>query len=294
MEALQEFIEELGQHDVDLTSTLRKAKALTITLHSPELDEWINSELYGYSDLTKVPDYRRFSAVNYGHFTGPNEGTATDLLIPTDDLPPGVKEFAENPVMLDGIGALQAHGAEPDERSWPPDFVLSAQEATALKGGMFLTKAYQPIPASVYPDILEQVRNRLFDFLLGLQNNNRTLEESNESEAVGRLVNYHIYGDHNVIATGEQSTQQVTTNIVQNDIESLVTYLKNQGIGEDELQELRDVVLEEDIPADGSYGPKLREWREKMLEKAKSGAWNVAVDIAPKLLGNALKAFIGI
>ena len=67
-----------------------------------------------------------------------------------------VKEFANDLVMLDGVGALQAHGAEEDELLWPADLVMLAQEATALKGGLFLTKAYQPVPASVYPNILEQ------------------------------------------------------------------------------------------------------------------------------------------
>ena len=39
MDALQEFTYEPAQHDVDLTSTPRKAKALTNNLRSPELDE---------------------------------------------------------------------------------------------------------------------------------------------------------------------------------------------------------------------------------------------------------------
>ncbi len=293
MDALQEFINELTQHDVDLTSTLRKAKALTIALHSPELDEWMNSELYGYSDPQKVPEYRRFPSVNYGNFAGPNEGTATDLLIPIDDLPQEVKQFAENLVMLDGIGALQAHGAEPDERLWPPNLVMLAQEGTALKGGMFLVKAYQPIPASVYPDILEQVRNRLFDFLLDLQNNSQTSGENSGVEAVGRLVNYHIYGDHNVIATGEQVSQQV--NIVhKDDAASLLSYLREHGVEEDDLEEIRDAVASEPEAQSDNYGPRVRAWLGNMVTKAATGAWEAGVEAAPRMLMKALNDFYGI
>ena len=294
MDALQEFIDELTQHDVDLTSTLRKAKALTNNLHSPELDECLDRELYGYADPRKVPEYRRFPTANYGNFAGPNEGTAEGLLIPAEDLPREVKEFAEELIMLDGVGALQAHGAEDDERSWPPELVMAAQEATALKGGLFLIKAYQPIPASVYPDILEQVRNRLFDFLLDLQSNNPAPEGGNQPEAVGRLVNYHIYGSHNVIATGEQVNQQVSI-VHQDDASSLLEYLREQGVGEEDLQELRDAVSSEpEALPDGNYGAKVGAWLGNMLAKASTGAWEVGLEAASKILPEALNRYYGI
>ena len=293
MDELQEFIDELTQHDVDLTSTLRKAKALTHNLHSPELDEWVNSELYGYTDPSKVPEYRRFPTANYGNFAGPNEGTATDLLIPTDDLPEEVKQFANDLVMLDGVGALQAHGAEEDELLWPADLVMLAQEATALKGGLFLTKAYQPIPASVYPNILEQVRNRLFDLLLNLQNDAPTLEASKESEAVGKLVNYHIYGGQNVIATGEQVNQQVSI-VHQGDAASLLDYLRGQDVEEGDLQELGNAVASEPEAVDGNYGPQVGAWLGGMLTKAATGVWSAGVEAAPQILIKALNEFYGI
>ena len=294
MDAIQEFINELTQHDVDLTSTLRRAKALTNNLHSPELDEWLDWELYGYTDPQEVPEYRRLPTANYGNFAGPNEGTAEGLLIPTENLPQQVKEFAENLVMLDGVGALQAHGAEPDERVWPPDVVMAAQEATALKGGLFLIKAYQPIPASVYPDILEQVRNRLFDFLLDLQNNTGAPEEGNRFETVGRLVNYHIYGGDNVITTAEQVNQQVSI-VRKDDAASLLEYLRGQGVGEEDLQDLRDAVSSEpEALPDGNYGSRVGAWLGNMLTKASTGAWEVGLEAASKILTEALNGYYGL
>ena len=293
MDAIQDFINELTQHDVDLTSTLRRAKALTNNLHSPKLDEWLDWELYGYTDPQEVPEYRRLPTANYGNFAGPNEGTAEGLLISTENLPRQVKEFAENLVMLDGVGALQAHGVKEDERSWPPDLVMAAQEATALKGGLFLIKAYQPIPASVYPGILEQVRNRLFDFLLSLQNNNRASEEGNGSEAIGRLVNYHIYGGHNMVATGEQVNQQVSI-VRQDDATSLLDYLREQGVGEDDLRELGNAVTSEPECLDGNYGTKVGAWLGTMFTKASTGVWEVELEAASKMLPEVLNRFYGI
>ena len=146
------------------------------------------------------------------------------------------------------------------------DLVMLAQEATALKGGLFLTKAYQSVPASVYPNILEQVRNRLFDFLLNLQNNNPTLDASNESEAVGKLVNYHIYGGHNVTATGEQVNQQISI-VHQGDAVSLLDNPRGEGVEEEDLQELRNAVVSEPEAVDGNYGPQVGAWLGGMMAK---------------------------
>lgn len=205
-----------------------------------------------------------------------------------------MKELAEGPVMLDSVGALQAHGAEDDTREWPPDLVMLAQEATALKGGLFLIKAYQPIPGSVYPDILEQVRNRLFDFLLNLQSNNPASGGSNAPEAVGRLVSYHIYGGQNVIATGEQVNQQVSI-VRKDDAASLLDYLRDQGVGEDDLRNLNEAIASEpEAPPDGTFGQKVGAWLGGMMDKAATGAWEVGLEVAAKALPEALKRFYGI
>ena len=303
MDAIQEFIDELAQHDVDLTSALRKAKMLTNDLHSPELDAWMNSELYGYDDQTKVPEYRRFPAANYGDFmgpgnsAGPNDGTPTVLFIQTENLPDEVKRFAATLVVVDPVGALAllAQEQEAVEKSWPPELIISAQGATAVPGGLFLTRAYQYIEPSVYPGIVEQVRNRLFDFMLALQSRNNATEGSAMPEAVGSMVNLHIYGNNNVVATGEQVSQQVTTTIVKGDIASLLQQMREYGIGERDILELQDAVSSEpEALPDGNYGAKVGAWLGNMLAKASTGVWDVGLETASEVLPKALKAFYGI
>ena len=234
MDALQELINELIQPDVDLVGALMRARVHTVDLPSPELDEWIDSELGGYSAPEEVPEYRRFSVESYGDYAGaassagPSEGTVTDLHIRTDSLPERVKEFAESLAVLDRVAALQDHGAEGYRRPWPPEMVEEALEATARQGGLFLIKAYQYIPASEYSSILEQVRNRLFNSLLQIQSNSRTLEEGGEPEAAGGSVTVHVHGDGNVIAAGQQVSQQVG-DVARNDMASLLVYLRENG-----------------------------------------------------------------
>ena len=294
LDELQEFIAELAQHEVDLTSSLRKAKILTSGYHSPELDEWINSELDGYPESAIVPDYRSSPADNYGEFAGPASAggaASTTLRISTDDLPQDVKEFAEKLVMLDGVRALQSHEAEDNKKPWPLNFVIAAQEATAIQGGLFLTSAYQHIPAAVYTDIVEKVRNRLFSFLLDLQNRNSTPEESSES-AIGRLVNYHIYGGQNVVATAEQVSQQVKI-VQKNDAASLLAYLREHGVAEDDLRELSDAIAAEPEASGDNFGPKVGAWVGGMLGKASTGVWQAGIEVAANVLTNALKGYYG-
>lgn len=65
---------------------------------------------------------------------------------------------------------------------------------------------------------------------------------------MGKLVNYHIYGGHNVIATGEHVNQQVRI-VHQGDAASLLDYLREQGVEEEDLQELGNAAFFVSDPA---------------------------------------------
>lgn len=171
---------------------------------------------------------------------------------------------------------------------------MSAQEATSVQGGLFLTRAYQFIPASVYQEILEQVRNRLFDFMLDLQNGNNSSDESDAPETVGQLVNLHIYGNNNVVATGEQVSQQVIT-IQKGDVASLLGQLREYGVEEKDVLDLQDAVSSEpEILPDGNYGARVGTWLGNMLAKASTGAWKVGLETATEVLPKMLNAYYGI
>ena len=66
---------------------------------------------------------------------------ATNVPLPTYNLPPAVREFAENMLFFDGVGELEAMlRTEGDslERRWPPEAVLIARGSVQLSGGMVL------------------------------------------------------------------------------------------------------------------------------------------------------------
>ena len=126
---------------------------------------------------------------------------------------------------------------------------------------MVLVDARQPVPDYLVSGILDQVKNKLLDFVLGLQENNITSKDLNdrtvEPEVVRNLYNFYIYGDRNVVASGEHVEQSVRQ-VQKGDVDSLLDHLSGFNIDDDDLSELRKAVASEPTATVGIMGPKWR------------------------------------
>lgn len=296
MSLLDEIRSDLVNESATLSNTLRKAKILASSIGLPEFREWVDAELDGYNDREKVPSYRRrFRPTNFGTFAGYFGSGYQNVVLPTVNLPEQVRDFAENLVFFDGVGALEAQGSEGGQIKWPQEMVILARDSVQMSGGMILVDAHQPIPAYIISGILDQVKNKLLDFVLGLQENNITAEDlasrTVEPEVARNLFHVHIYGDHNIVASGEHVSQQVDA-VEKGDIESLLRHLRDLNIGEEDLDELRDAVSQEtDAPTRGQYGPEVGAWLGRMMSKAATSAWHVGLETASKVLPTALNSY---
>ena len=296
MTLLDEIRSDLVNESANLSSTLRKAKILARAIGLPEFVEWVDFELSGYPDRDSVPSYRRFRPTNLGTFAGPFQSGVNNMVLPTYNLPDTVKEFAENLFFFDGVGALEAQASDSHQWKWPQEMVMLARNSIQMSGGMVLVDAHQPIPAHVITGVLDQVKNRLLDFVLGLQESNVTSEDLDnrtvETQVVRNLFHINIYGDRNIVASGEQINQRVNT-VQEGNIDSLLSFLREFNIDDDDLGELEDAVSSEPIAPDGSYGPKVRAWLGGMISKAASSTWNVGLQTASKVLTDALNGYYG-
>ena len=297
---LDDIRSDLVNESANLPNTLRKAKILASEIKLPEFREWVDSELNGYSEVDMVPAYRRFRTINLGIFSGPFNSGVRNMVLPTYNLPPAVKEFAEYHVFLEGVGALGAQASQGVDLQvrWPQEMVMLAQDAVTMQDGlMLLVDAHQPIPVHVILGILDQVKTKLLDFVLGLQESNITLEGlangSVQTDVVRNIFNVNISGDHNIVASGEQVSQNVSS-VQPGDIESLLMRVQELDVEADDLHDLRIAVSEEPSAPDGRYGPKVKEWLGSMISKAASGWWRVGVEAGSKLLTDALNRFYGI
>lgn len=300
MSLLDEIRSDLVNELADLSNTLRKAKMLARAIRLPEFREWVDFELNGYPEVEKVPSYRRFRPTNLGTFAGPFNSGVKNMVLPIYNLPPEIKELAENFIFFEGVGALEALAAQaPDSHQWkwPQEMVLLAQQAIKLTGGMVLVDAHQPIPAHAISGVLDQVKNKLLDFVLDLQESNITSEDLNNRAVEPELArnifnNINIYGDRNIVAGGARVNQRVNT-VEKGDLTSLVSFLREYNIDHDDISALKDAISLEPTAHNGHYGPKVGAWLGGMISKAASSAWNVGVETASKVLVAALKGYYG-
>lgn len=296
MSLLDEIRSDLVNESASLSNTLRKAKILASAIGLREFREWIDSELSGYSDREDVPSYRRFKPTNLGTFSGPFQSGVKNMVLPTYNLPPEVKDFAENLFFFDGVGTLEAQASDDHQWKWSHEMVLLARESLQMSGGLVLVDAHQPIPAHTISGIIDQVKNKLLDFVLGLQESNVTSEDLDnrtvETETARNLFYITIYGDRNIVASGEYVNQQVNP-VQKGDIDSLLGCLRELQVDDDDLEELEGAVAVEPDAPGGGYGPKVRAWLGGMVSKAATGTWKVGVETASKVLTDALNGYYG-
>lgn len=299
MNLLDEIRTDLVNESASLSNTLRKAKILASAIGLPEFREWVEFELNGYNDRERVPDYRRTQPANLGTFVGPFGSMAKNMMLPTIDLPDYLKDFAENMTFFEGVGELEAlvTAQGPLYKKWPAEMVMLAHNAIYASEIMELAEVNQPIPKHVVSGILDQIKNRLLDFVLGLQESNVTSEVLDNRavrlEVARSQFNINIQGDRNIVASGEIVNQKVKT-VQKGDTDSLLNFLREHRIADDDIDEIKSAISAEPNAIDGRFGPRVRAWLGTMIEKAATGALNVSLNTAAQMLTQALNDYYGI
>ena len=267
----------LTSDSAQMANILRQARVLAHEYRSPELREWVGFELNGYTDESKVPSYRQFILPVLGNFHGPFRRRMSGVTISAIGLPEPAKGMAETLTIVDGVAALEdmlASGESEFNRTLMPEITSLLRETMQVTGGMVLFEAYQELPRYLITGILDNVKNRLLEFVLDLQARNVTPEGVNsgdvEPDVVRNAVSINIYGNNNTVAGGENIRLEVNP-IRAGDLSSLVEHLRAHDIGDEDLRELRDAVASEPQTSGGQFGPKVNSWIGQMTTKALSG-----------------------
>ena len=296
MSLLEEIRTDLTNQSADLSNTLRKAKVLASAIGLPEFRDWVDSELNGYKDSDKLPDYRVHPTQSLGSFAGSFGSGYNNVILPTHGLPDLARDFCGNVRFFDGVGALEAQKGNDGQIRWSQEMLSLAREHVKMSNGMVLVDAHMPVPAYVVMGVLDQIKTRLLDFVLALEENHVTEEDLNNRavapEMAQSIFNTYIYGNQNTVATGEQVTQHITT-VQQGNVDSLLDHLLGLDIGDDDLGELQAVIEDEPAASGGEYGPKAKAWLGGMVAKAATGTWKVGVEAGTKMLTNALNQYYG-
>jgi len=175
---------------------------------------------------------------------------------------------------------------------WPAEYVGFAREHIVIEG-MQLVEAHKPVPSFLFSGILDSVKTRLLDFVLHAPITDEQLRDGTFDRAQTRNVFLtNVYGSDNVVAVGETVSQGLSE-IAPGKQESLLSYLRGIGITEDDLGALGHAIAAETTAGRNRLGPKVSSWLGRMVVKATSGVWDVAVQTAPNLLVGALGKYYG-
>jgi AbiTii len=302
MKLLDETIALLSGEKPNLTDALMKTKLLLHKLGRKDLAGWVNQELTGYDASDRIPDYRilhatvKCNAASIGaQFTGHP--------LPTMHLDEKVRARFEELDIRDSISTIEELARTASGRlTMPIPMEANHLFEKALRGGVHVQMAWSEIGHGQVTQILTQVRSRLLDFLLELD---EKVEDDMSDEEVKRLgqrpdtasmFNNAIFGDNATIVVGNQNRQMIFNRIHDGDFDALATLLKQNNVPVAEIKKLQSAIdLDKGaVELEKQYfGPKVQGWMKHMLGNAVDTSWTIEVAIAANLLTDALKAYYG-
>jgi hypothetical protein len=299
MKLLDEIIDLLSDQKGSLTDALLKTKVVMHKIGHTELTEWVNDELNGYPLDKEVPPYRVIPSRLYGNLRDVGY-MYNNHAIPTGHLSQKMHDYFNVNKMRESVAVLEEYASKTDMHLTspvPPEYYKKLGEALAK--GIWIDRAWiQTEPTQVMSAIVE-VRSRLLDFALGLQDQLGDIDESevkNAAKSIDATKMFHnaVFGDNTTIVMGDGNRTTVRNSVKKGDFESLAAVLKHSGVTEEDIGYLQIAIQEDEGQVDTENeqtGPAVKRWLSNMMDKAINTAWNIELGVAAGLLTNALQAY---
>ncbi|EKN3347662.1 hypothetical protein O8E94_002984 [Yersinia ruckeri] len=276
-----------------VTALLRMAKAIATKLELQDVYEWIDKELHGYSD-TKMPEYRKV------------RGTLR-AVHPMRGL---MEAPVENRKLEDDLSTVYIKSSLGELESVPSgsslSFPLSTQLAHNLQASEpeFLRFSLVRIVGNnKLVNIAEQVRNRLLSWSLeleqqGILGENLQFSQQDKERAPMTTNNFHFNGNINnagvIGADNHDFAQRNTQQIVAGGFGALQQHLRELGISDVDINELKNALDNEPMPKEpGRFGPKVSAWLGKISGMAAQGLLQAGIDKAAPLAIAAISRYLG-
>jgi hypothetical protein len=161
--------------------------------------------------------------------------------------------------------------------------------------------AWGVLPQTGFLEIINHVRNNVLEFALNIEKLDPEAGEGKSGAAplsaaqVTNIFNTTIHGGSIGAVGNVDATNVIGSNVTKGDTASLRAALSAEGVDAEDLDELEDALrTEPKVQSDESFGPKVQAWIGKMIAKAASGAWNIALSAAGTLLAGAIRAYYGL
>ncbi len=302
MNLLNEIVEALSSQGGSLTDALLKTKVLLHKIGHQELVEWVNNELNGYPNDDNLPEYRILSVqvlVNASNMAY----QVTSHPIPLGHLTKEQRASLETAKMHESLAVLEKLVEQPGDHL----HAAIPMEANGLLGrglanGYVIQRAWCEIGQASVAQIFVQVKSRLLDFILGLQDqlgdgvSEQEMKQRADSFDASGLFNNAIFGNNTTIVVGAHNKQQVMNITDKGDFNSIADELRQHGIDEPDISALeRAIKADERAPetAERKFGPSVKTWLQGMLSKAIDSSWQIELGVASSLLASSLQKYYG-
>jgi hypothetical protein len=220
---LDDIITLLGDDGASLTEALLKTKVLLHQIGKKDLAQWVNNELSGYPEATKVPDYRIIPSQVLANFAN-MAYRYTNHPIPLDHLKPNERDSIEKTRMWQSLSVFEQMISSSKDgkitRQIPME--LCPYLRKGLDSSYHIDSAWCVMSVHDIKGICTQVRSRLLDFLLEVKDNvgevttESELREKSSSLDAQNLFNNAIFGPGATILIGHRSSitghQTITVN----------------------------------------------------------------------------------
>lgn len=304
MKLVDEIIQLLSDEGASLTAALLKTKVLLFKIGQKDLAEWVNKELNGYSDEDVVPEYRVLAAqvlvnaanVAYQFNSHP---------IPIGHLSESRRKSLEYSEMRQSLAVLEklVSGGKPNgSLSSPIPMEWNGLLGESLVPGTHIQKAWCEIGVASVSGIFIQVRSRLLDFLLELNDqlpgemDDNQIKQKAEKIDTQAMFRGAIFGNNTTIVVGSANSPIITNTSLVGNIEALIQELRKQGVNDEQLASLK-VAIEEDVgketEAKKEFGPAVKNWLDSLVVKSASVSGQLELAIVANVITTKLQAFYG-
>lgn len=296
MMLLDDIVDLLSNGSGSLSDALLKTKVLMHTLGEKELKEWVKHELEGYPPEVDVPTYRLLPARLMANLSN-SAYRHQNSVIPLNCFPKDLQKTITEHHIRDSVRVLEQHATQPQGSLIMP---VGASFGESLRGTVVhpsytVENIWTQIEVTQIISLLVEVRSKLLDFVLEIRSKVGDVKESGVKEAAKGfdapgMFHSIVTGDNTTIVVGNKNVTHIKNTVKKNDFESLAAVLRENGVVEGDIVELKtaiaDDVGKQDV-ANKHPGPKVRHWMSEMLGKAVETAWVIEVGVAGGLLTNA-------
>lgn len=282
-----------------LSEAMLKTKVLLSQIGKKEPIEWINKELNGYDDSDELPEYRVLETQIMGNIVTIT-GRWSAHPLPVHHLEKNFREKWLEARMTQPLAVLEKL-IEKDGGQLVRPIPLEANGLfdEGLTEGAHVERAWCNIQPSNVSNIIFQVRSRLLDFVLALNEElpdelTKDTKEKTRAIDADSMFRNAIHGNNNTIVIG--SHNQNIANNTQGDFNGLAETLRKHNLPEEDILALKNAV-ENDVGGrdeeSKEFGPAVKNWIGNVMQKAANAAWQIELSLAANLIMSSLQRYYG-